>query len=518
MQNAEKTRSERMKNRSYIGSMLAFAAIFWLTLWLSVPGDQEQIQKRRIASAGGPSRQSKVLAKSRRQSRIDKRPSPFSKTRKVVIRHGLRSEERFPGVKSAVMPSVKPRMYIPAGTELMAIVDNDCVKTSYRAGISGQVSHSLNASGLKIQAYSLTITQDTDSQDFVEESKHDECLIGIADNGEVESDQFYDDPKSFEQKQLSNINAVEAEPFFLHSSLSSSGNADKVIIAIVDTGVDYNHQDLSSQMWTNSSGEHGFDFVNDDTDPMDDDEHGTHVAGLAAAAGGNNIGVAGVMPRGVKIMAVKVLDGNGSGSYANVANGIRWAVDNGADIINLSLSGATINAGVEDALIYAVNAGVPVIVSAGNDGIEIDLDDNARTPSSMGKGIQGVVTVGAIDSVTSLKSPFSNFSSSFVEIASPGSNSIMSTLPDNSFGALNGTSMSTPIVTGAAALLISVLAKSKYPYTPSEIENLLKDGSTKNPNLANSVLSGNQLNLEKLRNTVIHQIIAPLSGGIEDAF
>ena len=146
-----------------------------------------------------------------------------------------------------------------------------------------------------------------------------------------------------------------------------------VVVAVVDTGVAYENYiqwrsryylapDLASTVFVP-----GYDFVQNDTHPNDDHSHGTHVTGTIAQSTGNGIGVAGVAFN-TAIMPVKVLDRNGSGTYYNVARGIEWAVDHGADVINLSLGGASPSSTLEDAVRYAYDHGVTVIAAAGNSG------------------------------------------------------------------------------------------------------------------------------------------------------
>ena len=146
----------------------------------------------------------------------------------------------------------------------------------------------------------------------------------------------------------------------LETAWDTTTGSSSITIAIVDSGVDSTHPDLSSKVVA------GYDFVNDDSDPSDDEGHGTHVAGIAAAATNNNDGVAGVA-WGSMIMPIKVMDTDGYGSYLCIASGIRWAADNGADIINLSVGGPNPSFILEDAVNYAHSAGCLLVAAAGND-------------------------------------------------------------------------------------------------------------------------------------------------------
>ena len=218
--------------------------------------------------------------------------------------------------------------------------------------------------------------------------------------------------------------------------------ADDIIIAVLDTGVDLDHTDLSSKILP------GFDFVNNDFDPDDDHGHGTHVSGIAAADTNNSIGIAGVS-WGAKILPIKVLDENGDGNYALLIAGINWAISQGADIINMSLGGSDFSQALEDAVEYAYNNGVIVIASAGNDG-----NSSLLYPASY----DTVISVASTDS-SNAHSSFSNHNTA-VDISAPGS-WIYSTTIDG-YGYKSGTSMAAPYVSGLASLLLSLPVTDSY--------------------------------------------------------
>ncbi|QWK10580.1 MAG: S8 family peptidase [Thermoflexus hugenholtzii] len=219
-----------------------------------------------------------------------------------------------------------------------------------------------------------------------------------------------------------------------------------VWIAIVDTGVDYTHPDLaSSRLWL------GWDFANNDSDPMDDHGHGTHVAGIAGANTNNNQGVAGVC-WGCGLLAVKVLDADGWGLVSWVANGIRYAADWGAafgkrTVINLSLGSLYPSSVVADAVAYAQGKGALIVAAAGNDGIN-ELFYPAAYP--------GVIGVAATDS-SDQRASFSN-SGSHVDIAAPGV--IIFSTEWGWYHYESGTSMAAPHVAGVAGLVWTVWCRA----------------------------------------------------------
>ncbi|HWQ51737.1 MAG TPA: S8 family serine peptidase [Terriglobales bacterium] len=201
------------------------------------------------------------------------------------------------------------------------------------------------------------------------------------------------DPYSHAQGWLEAINAPAA-----WEALSAGENTpgEGVIVAIVDTGVDLFHPDLENNLWSDEGGNHGYDFVNDDAQPEDESGHGTYVAGIIATAK-NETGVVGVA-YGAQIMAVKVLDGDGSGSYSGIVSGINYAVQNGADIINMSLGGFGYSQAMADVLALAQGAEALVVVAAGNEAHPTayagdDYYGAYVTPADM----PGVLTVMAMD-------------------------------------------------------------------------------------------------------------------------
>lgn len=232
-----------------------------------------------------------------------------------------------------------------------------------------------------------------------------------------------------------------------------------VVVAVIDSGVDYTHPDLAANMWVNTDevagngidddangfvdDVRGWDFAYDDANPMDDHYHGTHVAGTVAAVANNGVGVAGVAFN-AKIMAVKGLDSMGYGGYADLAAAVIYATDNGADVINASWGGSFSDATLSNAVAYAQSHGVVFVAAAGNS----DLNAAGFYPVSY----PGVIAVAASDSGDN-RATFSNWGSR-IDVAAPGV-SIYSTFPGASYNYLSGTSMASPHVAGVAALVLS---------------------------------------------------------------
>jgi uncharacterized repeat protein (TIGR01451 family) len=228
-----------------------------------------------------------------------------------------------------------------------------------------------------------------------------------------------------------------------------------LIIAIVDTGVDPNHPEFAGRLLP------GYDFVNNDADPRDDNGHGTHVAGIAAAAINNATGIAGIAGT-AQILPVKVLNASNVGTWSQIAQGITYAVDHGAKIINLSLGGATYSAAIVDALNYALSHNVTVVAAAGNDSTA-----EVRYPASLDQ----VLALGAT-TVDGVRWSLSNYGQN-VDAMAPGA-TLYSTYWASTTGSgyrfMSGTSMAAPHGAGLAALVLTV----NPSLSPAQVKDLLQ--------------------------------------------
>lgn len=261
-----------------------------------------------------------------------------------------------------------------------------------------------------------------------------------------------------------------------------------VTVSILDSGLKLDHEDLVGRIWKNqteltgnatdddSNGYiddiNGWDFVNSDNDPTDDNGHGTNVTGIIGANGDNNIGYAGV-DWNCKLMTCKVIDLNNDGLYSNWISGIYYSVDNGANVINMSLSGNNFSQGLQDAVDYAYTNGVPIVASMGNG------DTNSlKYPAALNH----VIAVGATSSNNERSSPFtggggSNYGA-HIDLVAPGNKifglNYQSSTNYNTY--YSGTSQSAPYVTGVVALLKGVAST----FTVDYIESLLIQNAVDN--------------------------------------
>jgi thermitase len=255
----------------------------------------------------------------------------------------------------------------------------------------------------------------------------------------VPNDPLYDNPNSW---SLPKINAPEAWAI-------NTGSSD-IVVAILDTGVDASHPELAPKIVP------GWNIYDNNADTSDIYGHGTAVAGTAAASSNNSVGVASVA-WGCRIMPVRISDSSGYGSYSNIASGLNWAADHGARVANISydVSGSRT---VSSAAKYFQAKGGVVASAAGNQGISSSTGDDPY-----------ILTVGATDSSDSLFS-WSNRGNN-LDLVAPGN--VYTTLPGGLYGVGGGTSFASPIVAGAAALVLSVNPN----LTPGQVQDILKQGA-----------------------------------------
>lgn len=264
-------------------------------------------------------------------------------------------------------------------------------------------------------------------------------------------DTWSSDPRSGQAWGLAKIKAQAA--------WNLSKGSEQIVVADIDTGVDYNHEDLAANMWRNPKPTKGdvvgYDFANDDALPFDDQGHGTHTSGTIGAVGGNAIGLSGVSPR-TSIMAIKFITAEGSGTTSDAIRSIDYAVANGARVLSNSWGGrGSDEADQENRALYesierAGKADVLFVAAAGNDGM--DIDGTPIYPA--GYDLPNILSVASTND-RDARSFFSNFGVRGVDVAAPGSN-VLSTIPENRYAEMSGTSMACPHVAGLAALILSV--------------------------------------------------------------
>ncbi len=261
-------------------------------------------------------------------------------------------------------------------------------------------------------------------------------------------------------------------------------DSNSVIVAIIDSGVDYNHPDLAANIWNDGSGNHGYNVLTDSYDPMDDNGHGTHCAGIIGAVGNNGIGGSGVSWKAT-IMPVKVLDSSGNAKVSDIIKAIGWANSHGATIISCSFGSYTYSQATYDAM---ASSSALFVCAAGNSGTNNDV--TPFYPANF--ALDNIISVAYSDADDNICSK-SNYGGSTVDIAAPGY-MIYSTYPTsmgNGYAYESGTSMATPFVSGAAAMI-----KSASPsMTASDIRMKLVSTAENIPSMSGKVIANGRLNL-----------------------
>ncbi|MCJ7561732.1 MAG: S8 family serine peptidase, partial [Thermoplasmata archaeon] len=296
----------------------------------------------------------------------------------------------------------------------------------------------------------LSFTAATDAESIARSLSSIPGVVSVSSEMRASASFLPDDPGLEYQWGLDTIDAYAAWDITVGD--------EETIVAVLDTGIDWNHPDLVANIWTNAQGYHGYNFIDDNWFPMDDNingydddgdfvsniytYHGTHVAGIMGATIDNAIGIAGIAQ--VKLMAVKVMNDSGEGTDSTVSSGVRWAVDNGAQVIVMSLGLDGLSAPLQNAVNYATSRGVVLVASAGNSGTSV-LSYPAAFPN--------VIAVGASDNLDR-RASFSNFGVN-LDVMAPGV-SIYSTQGGGSYQSLSGTSAAAPHVAAIAALMLTL--------------------------------------------------------------
>jgi len=397
------------------------------------------------------------------------------------------------------------------------------VLVKYRVGVAASEQESaLQRAGLQVVRRSATLgfiscRTNKSVDDIVQECKRDPNIEYAEPNYYLYAVETIPEGEPFAVKQGST--RVPNDPRFGDQWNMNNGNdadidgpeawatqtgSNDVLVAVIDTGVDYDHEDLKEQMWINpgeSGGGkerngvdddnngykddyRGWNFAFDSNDPYDNNGHGTHCAGMVGAVGNNGKGVAGVNWR-VKIMALKFLGQDGSGTTEDAAEAIIYAAKMGAKISSNSWGGGENSRTLQDAIQFAHDRGALFIAAAGNESSNTDRTPNY--PSTY--AVPNVVAVASSDRNDALSS-FSNYGRYTVDLAAPGS-SILSAQPLSRYQLLSGTSMATPHVAGAAALIWA-----QYPTLNMKQVIVRMYGSTDRKNaFVNRMATGGRLNI-----------------------
>ncbi len=302
-------------------------------------------------------------------------------------------------------------------------------------------------SGSPLEDLGIFDSKKIDSLDIYRVKLTPEKVNKLKKNPHIE---FIEKDKKATISYIPNDPAFSFQNYIVDSTINKAWDVtygtEETIVAIIDTGVNYYHEDLKNIYWQNNQGHIGYDFVNNDNDPLDDHYHGTVVTGIIAANANNGIGIAGIA--NIRIMAIKAMTSSGDGLVSDISQGIKYAVDNGARIINLSLGLPEESQILDEAVNYAYNKNCLIIGATGNKGSNI-VDAPARYSYAIG--------VGAINESNTL-AEYSNYGIG-TDIVALGEKIYSTTWNKknnwNLYQYNTGTSFATPQVTGTAALLLS---------------------------------------------------------------
>lgn len=471
---------------------------------------------------------------------------PSSDAQKSVSKFNINS------VRNSELFSVNSESFY----NLKAVIDSQCA-------IQGNSTHpylkdvfDLESLSFKIkkQTLSFRLSINEDLTRFKMWTEEDPCIFRISPNRRYQLNQTGDSvspPATFptpndghynEQLYMETLDAIEGYSW-LYSSLTgwTSYNDQKITVAVLDTGADFNHPDLAEKLWTFSPDGletyYGVDAttlhptIPTNYNVIDLQGHGTQVAGLIAAETNNFQGIAGIAPHGVQIMPIKVTATDPDGVFyiddQAILDGARWAADQGASVINLSIvrysARDSEDLDKKDLLEELVNRGVTVVLATGNattyfPRAEIDNINFSVTPAIYGKDFAGVLNVGSSVANDKSLASFSHYSNRFVEILAPGtqinagnntSNGLYMPVPLSlradglSYSYAEGTSYSAPLVAGAAAMIQGYIRERTGSLPrPCVVESFIQHSAEKVENLENYVKDGNHLNLGKLGQTL----------------
>lgn len=350
---------------------------------------------------------------------------------------------------------------------------------------------------------------DEKGQDLLDHLKKEGAVEAEEEGSDIQLEALPNDPMLVNQGWLGDggvdIGALQAWDI----STGSGG----VIVAIVDTGMDANHPDLAPNLWTNAreipgngldddgngfvDDVHGYNFWNDNADVTDLNNHGSHLAGIIGAVGDNGVGIAGVDWH-VRLMPVRFTGADGNGTSERAIEAIDYAIRNGARIINASWTlkldansdEAAKGSLLRSAIQKAADDGILFVTAAGNQfrtDVGLNIDSSPVYPAAF--DLNNILSVAALDMSGGLAG-YSNYGPASVDLAAPGTN-IYSTLADGGYGLMSGTSIATAVVTGSAALALSVNPN----LTPQQLKAALEGSAVSDGSLSGLVSSGGRLNL-----------------------
>ncbi len=413
---------------------------------------------------------------------------------------------------------------VPISEALQFEHTNSYLMVRFKAGSPATVAESTAAAmGMSVNhayqiapIYRLKLPEGASMAGKLADLRADPNVLYAEPDYVVRASRTPNDPMFYRQWGMLN-SSVDGADISATEAWSQTTGSDEVLIAVIDTGVDYNHPDLVDNMWVNK-GEIPDNLIDDDhngyvddyrgwnfstydqmldgedfepSDPLDRNGHGTHVAGIIGAVGNNGVGVAGVNWK-VKIMPISFLGQMGMGLTSDAILALEYAWQTGARISNNSWGGMGFSQSLQDAIQMAGLNDHLFVAAAGNYGWDNDTEGGLYHCYPSDYDLPNIISVAASDSNDQL-ADFSCYGVKSVDLAAPGAG-ILSTLPNGEYGNLDGTSMASPFVAGAAALLLS----KDDSMEPADLKRAILQAVDELDSMKDKVLSGGRLNLAKV--------------------
>lgn len=389
----------------------------------------------------------------------------------------------------------------PHSSELLLVRFREDLKQSRRENLHRRLGTRVHHSYRRIPVEVVEIPEGSDLATILAAYEEYPEVEYAEPNYRIFLDAVPDDPRFDELWALRNLGQTGGTPgadISAPAAWEDAVGSSEVIVAVIDTGINYRHRELAGNIWTNPRPTfddlHGAVWSRGNGtmssgDPMDVHGHGTHCAGIIGASGNNALGVAGVNWN-VRLMALRFLDREGSGYAADAVAALEYAIDHGAHLTSNSWGGGSTSQALEDMIAAAGEAGQIFVAAAGNSG-----SDNDRIPYHPASlDCPNIVSVAASDH-NDLPAYFSNYGRTSVDLAAPGVG-ILSCWKDGDYQTHNGTSMAAPYVAGAAALLLSLHPDAGY----SELKSWILAGADPRPAWEEKTLTGGRLNLARSLN------------------
>lgn len=404
---------------------------------------------------------------------------------------------------------------------LSLLINKNCWSKKSHSAMFSELSGEFRGYGQE-QSVRFEVPIERNFGDVHQEILVEDCIVGVGPSGNLKFQSV--DPLVPNQKHITAMGGLNSFSSYFEGGQQFKSN---VTIAIIDTGIEMQHPEFEDRLWINEAEKNGTPGVDDDKNGYVDDingydfvektgrtehknsnDHGTHVAGLAAATIGNGIGGVGIMGgKNLKLMILNVLGSHWDDvNLTDVEQAIRYAADKGADVINLSVSGVGEYPTLAAAIVYALNKGSVIVVAAGNGKSNIDQD--FQSPVSYAKDYPGMISVAAFDSQGFGLCDFTNVGLKSVKISAPGcdlsslNSGLFSTTRKGTYGYRKGTSMAAPLVSGTAALILSYMKDHGAKPSPQQLESLLLSLTTEDSRQKSPVFSGRRLDLTGLSKTL----------------